>query len=444
MTGAMVGKASSPDIVMNTVGAKAAWLSKLDTPSWGTKAGFMNPAPAAATIAAAPSEDAAKAAWLAKLDTPVWGRAAAPTPTIDAAAAATNEAAAKAAWLAKLDTPVWGRAAAPTPTNEAAAKAAWLAKLNAPAWGQGRATPAALYSEPVSDASFSYNAAPVDTTAAVTAEAAAKAAWLAKLDTPVWGRAAAPTPPNEAAAQAAWLAKLDAPAWGQGRVTPAALYSEPVSDASFSYNAAPVDTTAAVTAEAAAKAAWLAKLDTPAWGRSEAAAKAAWLAKLDAPVWGRGLTTPIASHYSEPAADASVAAATREAAAKAAWLAKLDLAAATTAEAFAKAAWLAERDAFFGATHASAPAPVALAPAYTAPARASTNEAAAKAAWLAKLDAPAWGASNVPAPAGRVVPTRSLPSNYAPAFMPNSAPVVGAESAKAAWLAKLDAPSWAR
>ena len=365
MTGAIVGKASSPDIVMNTVGAKAAWLSKLDTPSWGTKAGFMNPAPAAATIAAAPSEDAAKAAWLAKLDTPVWGRAAAPTPTIDAAAAATNEAAAKAAWLAKLDTPVWGRAAAPTPTNEAAAKAAWLAKLNAPAWGQGR-------------------------------------------------------------------------------VTPAALYSEPVSDASFSYNAAPVDTTAAVTAEAAAKAAWLAKLDTPAWGRSEAAAKAAWLAKLDAPVWGRGLTTPIASHYSEPAADASVAAATREAAAKAAWLAKLDLAAATTAEAFAKAAWLAERDAFFGATHASAPAPVALAPAYTAPARASTNEAAAKAAWLAKLDAPAWGASNVPAPAGRVVPTRSLPSNYAPAFMPNSAPVVGAESAKAAWLAKLDAPSWAR
>jgi hypothetical protein len=122
----------------------------------------------------------------------------------------------------------------------------------------------------------------------------------------------------------------------------------------------------------------------------------------------------------------------------------LDLAAAITAEAFAKAAWLAERDAFFGATHASAPAPVALAPAYAVPACASTNEAAAKAAWLAKLDAPAWGSSNAPAPAGRVVPTRSLPSNYAPAFMPNSAPVVGAESAKAAWLAKLDAPSWAR
>jgi len=280
----------------------------------------------------------------------------------------------------------------------------------------------------------------IDAAAAATSEAAAKAAWLAKLDTPVWGRAAAPTLTNEAAAKAAWLAKLDAPAWGQGQVNPA----EPVSDATLSYHAAPVDTTAAVTAEAAAKAAWLAKLDTPAWGRSEAAAKAAWLAKLDAPIWGRGLTTSIASHYSEPAADATVAAATREAAAKAAWLAKLDLAAATTAEAFAKAAWLAERDAFFGATHASAPAPVALAPAYAVPARASMNEAAAKAAWLAKLDAPAWGSSNVPAQAGLVVPTRSLPSNYAPAFMPNSAPVAGAESAKAAWLAKLDAPSWAR
>ena len=80
MTGAIVGKASSPDIVMNTVGAKAAWLSKLDMPSWGTKAGFMNPAPAAATIAASPSEDAAKAAWFAKLDVPAWGRAAAAPP----------------------------------------------------------------------------------------------------------------------------------------------------------------------------------------------------------------------------------------------------------------------------------------------------------------------------------------------------------------------------
>ena len=181
------------------------------------------------------------------------------------------------------------------------------------------------------------------------------------------------------------------------------------------------------------------KASSPDIVMNTAGAKAAWLLKLDTPSWGTkaGFMNPA------PAA-ATIAAAPSEDAAKAAWLAKLDLAAAITAEAFAKAAWLAERDAFFGATHASAPAPVALAPAYVAPARASTNEAAAKAAWLAKLDAPAWGASNVPAPAGRVVPTRSLPSNYAPAFMPNSAPVVGAESAKAAWLAKLDAPSWAR
>ena len=232
MTGAIVGKASSPDIVMNTVGAKAAWLSKLDTPSWGTKAGFMNPAPAAATIAAAPSEDAAKAAW-----------------------------------LAKLDTPVWGRAAAPTPTNEAAAKAAWLAKLDAPAWGQGRVTPAALYSEPVSDASFSYNAAPVDTTAAVTAEAAAKAAWLAKLDTPVWGRAAAPTPTNEAAAKAAWLAKLDAPAWGSSNVPAPAGRVVPTRSLPSNYAPAFMPNSAPVVGAESAKAAWLAKLDAPSWAR---------------------------------------------------------------------------------------------------------------------------------------------------------------------------------
>eukprot|EP00966_Prymnesium_polylepis_P229046 5300678-Prymnesium_polylepis.1 len=58
------------------------------------------------------------------------------------------------------------------------------------------------------------------------AESAAKAAWLAKLDVPQWGSAAASPPPVAAAptseeeAKRAWLAKLDTPTWSGGRAYP--------------------------------------------------------------------------------------------------------------------------------------------------------------------------------------------------------------------------------
>ena len=219
-----------------------------------------------------------------------------------------------------------------------------------------------------------------------TSEAAAKAAWMAKLDAQSWGQAVAandlvdttygavvPTAqsydplsamesevvmPSEADAKAAWMSKLDAPAWGAAAdATPAAT----------AYDAAPA------MSEAAAKAAWLAKLDVPTWGAggaspmSEAAAKAAWLAKLDAPVWGgAAMTAPVAAY------DAPIAAApSSEADAKAAWMAKLD------APAWGSASTVAPAMAAYDAS------PAAAAPA--------TTEAAAKAAWLASLDAPVWG-----------------------------------------------------
>ena len=140
--------------------------------------------------------------------------------------------------------------------NEAAAKAAWLAKLDLPVFGKDRALPV---SEPTYDA-------PAASMATSTSEAAAKAAWMAKLDAPAWGNKAAPT--NEAAAKAAWLAKLDAPVWGQGRAAP-------VSDAAQ----VPDYVGPAATNEAAAKAAWLAKLDAPAWGKGAAAAAAQYTAQ---------------------------------------------------------------------------------------------------------------------------------------------------------------------
>ena len=73
---------------------------------------------------------------------------------------------------------------------------------------------------------------------------------------------------NEAAAKAAWLAKLDAPSWGLGASMEVTRDSAPAAAA-----AAPVATPAApARSEAAAKAAWLAKLDAPAWGASRAPA----------------------------------------------------------------------------------------------------------------------------------------------------------------------------
>jgi fructose-bisphosphate aldolase, class I len=74
-----------------------------------------------------------------------------------------------------------GRTISPS-MNEAAAKAAWLAKMEGPQWGPE----ATRDSAPAA-------AAPVAAPASAPAmsEAAAKAAWLARLDTPSWGGARA-------------------------------------------------------------------------------------------------------------------------------------------------------------------------------------------------------------------------------------------------------------
>jgi len=111
--------------------------------------------------------------------------------------------------------------------DEAAAKAAWLAKQDVSVWGRAE-DPAA---------SVPMAAAPDAAAADIAAEDAAKVAWLAKQDAPTWGRAAVPVASApmaaaqdavaaarsaEDAARAAWLATQDAPAWGGGAVDPAA------------------------------------------------------------------------------------------------------------------------------------------------------------------------------------------------------------------------------
>ena len=100
--------------------AKAAWLAKQDTPSWGAKVAAEE-APAAVGPAAMPlSEDAAKAAWLAKQDKPSWGPAAA-VPALPVAAvppvSSYEDEEARRAWLARQEAPSWGRKAEAMPVT---------------------------------------------------------------------------------------------------------------------------------------------------------------------------------------------------------------------------------------------------------------------------------------------------------------------------------------
>ena len=201
----MVPPAPMPSATIDV--ARAAWLAKQDSPSWGASYEAAGEVPTTRA-----TEVAAKAAWLAKLDAPVWGgTAAAPAsaacaaPAADAAAAfeaaaTMSEAAAKTAWLAKLDAPVWGAggaiATAPVAAYDAPV-AVMPSEADVPMWGQGL-TQASRVGMAVDDDE-------------------AKAAWLAKLDAPAtwesdWGvvRTSQPGQPADEqarAAKSAWFAK---------------------------------------------------------------------------------------------------------------------------------------------------------------------------------------------------------------------------------------------
>ena len=141
----------------------------------------------------------AKKAWLSKLTAPKamadMAQLASLTQSCNsgettACEELSREEEAKQAWLARLDVPSWGGGAV---KSEEEAKRAWLAKLEAPVWGKA----ATAMTSVVAEAS-AYAATVADCEAKVEEpcdqlnnEASAKAAWLAKLDVPSWGAAAA-------------------------------------------------------------------------------------------------------------------------------------------------------------------------------------------------------------------------------------------------------------
>ena len=185
--------------------------------------------------------EAAKKLWLAKLDAPTWGKAA--TTLVDIAGSAGAVAAMEEACDEGVTEACDGL------SREEEAKRAWLAKMDTPSWGAVTAAVAAVSSEVTSVAGRSVGGA-------MTAEEIAKHKWLSSVPEPgAWKKAnlvTEPAAPAEVAshtagvpeqtAKAIWLAKMNQPQWGPGAPVAAPLANN------------------AQDAEAAAKAAWLAKV----------------------------------------------------------------------------------------------------------------------------------------------------------------------------------------
>jgi hypothetical protein len=122
------------------------------------------------------SEDEGKAAWLARLDAPTWGTAA--SALMDVA----GSAAAQALLQARCD--LGDDDACETLSTEEESKAAWLAKLDAPTWGAVSKAVAAVASEVSAAPTMGAQdiAKHAWSPASTSSEDAAKAAWLAKID----------------------------------------------------------------------------------------------------------------------------------------------------------------------------------------------------------------------------------------------------------------------
>ena len=443
----VAGRAPTGVVKMSEEEAKRAWLDRLDVPSWGRAAeSLTNVVAEAAALQAMEAdcqnqidtacdqlsfEDAARRAWLSKLDVPTWGATAAAVTQVAAGMAPSapaqpvSEEEAKAAWLAKLDTPVWGKAS--ETLNVVAAEAAMVRQLQ-------------------DDCYAGYEEA-CDT---LNMEESAKKAWLAKLDAPAWGAAAAAVNDiandlllnlSEAEAKAAWLAKLDAATWGNA----AAALSSVVAEASqlnrlaAECEAGDDEACIDLETEETAKRAWLSKLDVPAWGAAAAAvtsvasgvktsedeAKKAWLAKLDTPVWKTATTA-----MQDVAAQANQIAQMEEDC-----MAGRDTACDNLSkEEEAKRTWLKKLDHVEWNNAAQAVAQVASFPD-------SLSEQDAKAAWLAKLDAPTWGAAAaaLTSAVSEAASIRKLEADCAAKVDVACDSLFQEDEAKRAWLSKMDA-----
>jgi len=217
---------------------------------------------------------------LAKLDAPVWANAA------TALAGAASEAAQLAQMTEACDE--GDEVACDNLSREEEAKRVWLSILDVPTWSAAAAAVSAVASEVNQSQAVSEEDAKQAWLSGELSEEEAKKAWLAKLDGPTWGKAASALSltvaeagqvaemtaecdkgvtvacddlSREDEAKREWLAKLELPAWGAAAaaVSAVALEVESLPTAS-------TDPTvpAAVSAPDIAKQAWCPGAEAPA------------------------------------------------------------------------------------------------------------------------------------------------------------------------------------
>jgi hypothetical protein len=301
---------ASPSPRLSEEAAKKAWISRLDSPTWGksstsdaTKIAKPTYGAAVSRIAAVPlpprpSEEQAKQAWLARIDPPTWGKPSTGAAKVAHAAALPvspqpDEEQAKRAWIERLNTPLLGKSSTPTaaaaPTVEAEVQEA--APLS-PKLSEDASTPATTSAATLTNAPaapFTVEAALSDTAVApmspqLSEEEKAKQAWLARVQTPAWGKSSTP-----AAAPAAMPSVAPAAAVP---LSPEASEQEEAKQASLAYVDTPTPDTSSTPAAPAAAPIVEAKVQAAAPLALEPIKETepAVVARVDTPTFGKAST----------------------------------------------------------------------------------------------------------------------------------------------------------
>ena len=222
--------------------AKRAWLGMVDARTWGAIAAAVREVASLVQAPASPALEAAQRAWLAQLDESTWSSAALTLSTLAEAELVIADLGARSragdrqvgvvlesvedahrSWLSKLELPTWGRATdavaavatavAGQPAMPAdqivwrdwpgqmapqqSTKQAWLARLEAPTVRDAGSISPDMAQEFETTTRMQLESAKCDAgdrraCDSLTAEEAAKQAWLATLQSPEWMEANEP------------------------------------------------------------------------------------------------------------------------------------------------------------------------------------------------------------------------------------------------------------
>jgi len=421
------------------------------------------------------AEEEAKRKWLASLDTTEYSRASVSSTSRafesddtanvnpeDASTTSMTEEEARKAWLARVDAPTWGKASKSVAPDKADVKDFGM---RAPFVIESAASAASL----------------------TRSEEEAKQAWLARVDTPTWGKALRSDPPQKAdvkdfdkkapfvvesvasstiseqEAKEAWLARVDAPKWGE----PSAPDPPQEADVKhFSVEARFIDDSLASPrmSEEEAKKAWLARVDAPKWGKDSASrsrdanvkneeeAKKAWLARVDASTLGKALRSdpPQKADVKELDMKASVTGSVesptmREEEAKNAGLASVDVPTWGNAGGADAPPTMVDVDEMAPSIVESPTIKVVdeMMPSVAESAASPTmSEEEAKKAWLARVDAPTWAKTSASdSSTAEVKDSDEMAASVAESA---ESPTISEEEAKKGWLARVDASKWGK